>query len=133
MVWLVTPNQEWEKRECSEWLWAAATVCICFLTSAERFLISNLHMACHPLWKRIKGVTSCPRNPQTQGVFTWPASPTQGTQGVSGQRPRTTPSDPRVTLLRKGPSLNIFSLGLAEDSHGQSGGLGSRPGLPRAS
>lgn len=38
-----------------------------------------------------------------------------------------------LTVLRKGPSLNIFSLGLAGDSHGQSGGLESRPGLPRAS
>ena len=111
MVWLATPNQEWEKRECSEWLWAAATVCICFLTSAERFLISNIHMARHPLWKRIRGITSCPPNPQTQGVSTWPASPTQGTPGCLRTEAQDYSQCPRADSTEERPFSKYFLSG----------------------
>lgn len=91
---------------------------------------SNRRVVHRSLRNTIGDVISCPRGPDlgrvhgpTMACFAHSGQPGMSPKGGPGPLPRL--QEP--ILLRKGLSLNIFSPGLAGDSHSPSGGLESKP------
>lgn len=124
-----------ERRECSHRPWTPTAVRVCCLTS-ERIVPVQYARGSSLTEKHSQRCHKRSSRPAASGRAPHPPTPAHGRLHRLGVSQKGGPGPlPRLRepiLLRKGLSLNIFSPGLAGDSHSPSGGSENGPSLPRA-